>query len=114
MGYMRHHAVCVTDHGHGDFIETAYAKASELFSHVTLIVVSPVNHIRSFFVAPDGSKEEWPESDEGNRQRDDFIMFLNSLRYGDGSSPLSWCLVQYGDEHGNDCLLLSDQLEEIE
>ena len=51
-------------------------------------------------VAPDGSKEGWAESDAGDRARDLIVQVLKSYSYKDGSSPLKWVEVMFGDDEG--------------
>jgi hypothetical protein len=98
MGYMRHHAIVVT--GYDDRVTEAHRRAADVFlpGQVTEVVVSPVNDYRSFMVATDGSKEGWSESDDGDDRRAAFVGWLNDQRYGDGSSPFDWVVVQYGDD----------------
>ena len=57
-----------------------------------------VNNYRSFAIVPDGSKEGWPESDEGDEGRDRFIEWLDTQRYDDGSPRQRWVEVQFGDD----------------
>lgn len=110
MGYMRHHAIIVTGRS-GDFIEQARQKACQLLGMVVSPVLdSVINSYQTILIAPDGSKEGWEESDAGDQRRDQFIAFLKSLRYSDGSSPLSWCEVQYGDDGDDDRLLESSRV----
>lgn len=100
MGYMRHHAIVVTSGT--DRIEEAHAKALEIFGEdVTAIQRSLINGYSTFFVGPDGSKEGWEASDEGNRRRDVFVVWLDAQRYDDHSSWLKWAVVQYGDDDGS-------------
>jgi hypothetical protein len=99
MGYMRDHAIVVTGE-HGDFIDRAHAKAIALGCCVSEITAPVINSARSFFVAPDGSKEGWTESDAGDDRRAALIEFMDSLRYSDRSSPLRWVEVQFGDDNG--------------
>lgn len=100
MGYMRHHAIVVTDGGYGDHIELAEEAATAHGCAVSPIVKSPTNGYRSFLVATDGSKEGWPESDTGDERRAAFLAWLETTRYEDGSCPLRWVEVQYGDDEG--------------
>lgn len=100
MGYMRHHAILVT--GWGDAIESLHARAEEMFHGVAWVSpLSPpqINNYRSFFVAPDGSKEGWATSDAGDAAREDFILSI-----GD-SDCSAWAEVQFGDEDGDDRIL---------
>ena len=57
-----------------------------------------VNGSRSFLVAPDGSKEGWLESATGDAMRSEFVAYLRSLAYEDGSTPLSWVELSYGGD----------------
>lgn len=112
MGYIRHHAIIVTA-TYGDWIERAHSVAHALltkhrpqdwplFDHQPLIteVVGPAqNDTRSFAILPDGSKEGWAESDAGDAFRERFVAWLREQAYEDGSSPLKWVEVQYGDEN---------------
>ena len=99
MGYISHHAIVVTDDGYGDFIDKAHAYAVELFGPlVSGIITSKVNGNRSFFVAPDGSKEGWDDSDIGDIDRGRLITYLRTFEYEDYSTPLAWVEVQYGDD----------------
>lgn len=101
MGYMRHHAIVVTS-VFGDKIKAAHEKALEIFKHFPDRRVSPIlgaviNGYQSFFVAPDGSKEFWTDSDDHDEYRKEFRRWLRSQCYEDGSSPIEWVEVQYGD-----------------
>lgn len=97
MGYMRHHAIIVTSFD-DDEAKAAHTMAETLGMSVTDIVSSPVNHYLSFMVATDGSKEGWTHSEDGDARRRQFIAWMDTRRYGDGSGPLCWVEVQYGDD----------------
>ena len=99
MGYERQSAIIVTGRNN-DAVDRAHAEAVRLGMTVTPIVTSPVNYVRTFLVAPDGSKECCPESEEGDRQHDALVAWLNAQRYKNDSSPLDWVEVQYGGEIG--------------
>jgi hypothetical protein len=94
---MQHHAIVVTTYDEATIIE-ARAKAVEIGCAVSEIVNSPINGYRSFFVAPDGSKLGWVESDRGDAQRDQFVAWIRAEAFGDGSSYLDWAEVKYGDD----------------
>jgi hypothetical protein len=105
MGYFRHHAIVVTSWNEAH-IRRAHHEAEQRFQD-TAAWVSPlsetgVNGYHSFFVAPDGSKEWWPESDQGDKTR---AAFLDWLRDDDGY--YSYAEIQFGDEGGDDRLLRS-------
>ncbi len=99
MGHIRHHAVVVTSLDEG--IEPFHAKAVEIFGGaVSAIVNSEVNGYRSFLVAPDGSKEGWEVSADGERRRHEFIAYLTQRRRDHPWDALDWVLIQYGDDLG--------------
>lgn len=75
MGYIRHHAIVVVGWD-ADRVQKAHAKAIELEMQATDVVVSHTNAYYSFMVAPDGSKEGWPESDAGDIRRDAFVAWM--------------------------------------
>jgi hypothetical protein len=99
MGYMTQHAIIVTS-WESELLKEAHRKAVTTFdSPVSMMSPETVNGYRSFFVAPDGSKEGWPESEAGDNQRDSFIEWMEGQRSDDDyRSSLSWVEVQYGDE----------------
>ena len=98
MGYMRHHTIVVTSWDE-KILATAHAEAYRIFdATVSEIVLSPVNGYVSFFVAPDGSKEGWDSSDTGDAKRAEFIAWLRTQVYEDGSSSLTWFEAFYGDD----------------
>lgn len=97
MGYMRHHALVITS-WHED-LPKIHARAVELCAHlVSPIVRGSCNGYASFFIAPDGSKEGWDISDDGDDNRSTLISELEAMRYEDGSSPIDWVEVQFGDD----------------
>lgn len=108
MGYERNNAIVVSAR-FGDWIDKAHAEAVRVFNQeeetfsdpwevVSEIITSPVNDVKTFLVAPDGSKEGWATSDLGDRRRAAFTDWLNAQRYEDMSSPIQWVEVQYGDD----------------
>ncbi len=115
MGYMRHHAIIITSWDENR-IADAHTKALEVCGGEEF-PVSPVsnaatNGYRSFAVFPDGSKEGWDASDEGDRCRKALVEWLDDQRYEDGSTSLAWVEVQYGDENHQTCVVShSDQAQ---
>jgi hypothetical protein len=99
MGYERHHSIVLTSWNEAKLTE-AHAKAVELGCTVSEITAEVVNGYRSFFVAPDGSKEGWPASREGWQRRCALIEWLRAQYYPDSSSPIEWVEVQFGDDNG--------------
>lgn len=109
MGYIRHHAIIVTG-TYDKWTENAHDEAvrlckMHLHKHaspkdiISKIIGPTVNGTTSFFIGPDGSKEGWDTSAAGDSFRDAFVEWLISQKYDDGSSPLSWALIQYGDDN---------------
>lgn len=99
MGYIRHHAIIVTTYD--EHIKKAFAKAKAIFgSRCSGIIPSPMNDYESIFIAPDGSKEGWADSDQGDVDRDEFVEWIEQQKYGDGSSPYKYVELFYGDDEG--------------
>lgn len=96
---MRHHAIIVTS-WKDDLLTAAHAEARRAFPHVSEILPSIVNHYGTFLIPPDGSKEGWQTSDEGDHRRDAFVAWLDQQRDEDGGSALDWAEVFYGDDDG--------------
>jgi hypothetical protein len=101
MGYKRHNAIVVTGWNESH-VKSAREKAVEIFGFqstwqiVSEIVNSPVNSYSSFFISPDGSKEGWLDSDNGNEKREAFKTWL--LNAKKQSMYFDWVEVQYGDD----------------
>lgn len=108
MGYIRHHAIIVTGGDWQKEFEPTYKEAEKLFKQISPIIESPINGYRSFFVAPDGSKEGWVASDKGDADRDKFKEILRK-------SHLDWVEIQYGDdERITKIINHSDEYDEYE
>lgn len=81
MGYIKHHGIVVSA-SNQKYIKNPHEKALEIFGEtVTEIIESGINGYVSFFIAPDGSKEGWEESDRGDLNRD---QFKNWVKHYDG------------------------------
>lgn len=97
MGYQRHHAIVVTSWG-DEHIEPAHAFAIACFrdthAAVSEITSAGMNDYRSFFVAPDGSKEGWPDSDRADAAREQFVAWLREP----GPPWLDWVEVNFGGD----------------
>lgn len=106
MGYICHHAIIVTSWDR-KYIEPAREKALRIFPVVSEILESQENGYCSIFIPPDGSKEDWRESAEGNDRRAEFIKWLNAQAETDGGNCTGWVEVQYLDEAGNEKVLNS-------
>ena len=104
MGYMRHHIIVLT--GSEPEITTARDKAVGLFSYaaVSPLMLSTANAYLSFVVTPDGSKEGWGASEEGDNNRAAFIAWLRTehsypeCEDDPGGCRVDWVEVQFGDD----------------
>lgn len=112
MGYIRHNAIIVTSYDY-DKISEAYDIAKSIFRKYGIsrlvgpIIGSVANEYKTFFIAPDGSKEGWDISNAGNDARDEFIHWLQEDYCYD------WAEIQYGDEVGNQCITSASNMGEI-
>jgi hypothetical protein len=108
MGYHRHHAIVVTSYRE-QYVKAAHADAVSIFDGTACAVsaVTPVaiNGYCSFFVAPDGSKEGWGDSDTADRAREDFIAAIerrgrtwNDARGFDTGYFVNWAMVEFGGD----------------
>ncbi len=79
MGYHIHHSIVVTS-WEKKHLGMAHEKAVEIFPQelVSEIQGSIRNGYKSFFVAPDGSKEGWKESDEMDVKRREFMKWAKA------------------------------------
>jgi hypothetical protein len=95
MGYIRHHAMVVTDGGYGEDINEAHKFATLCELNPTPIMHSPSNGYRSFFIPSDGSKEGWEQSHAGDENRARFKKFMRKrLPY------IDWAEIAYGGDDG--------------
>lgn len=97
MGYVRHNAIVVTSYN-DEIISDAHTEATQLGCLVSPVVKGGVNSYHSFLIAPDGSKEGWLESHDGDLRCAEFKMWTRTVRHSDGSSPLEWVEVAYGSD----------------
>lgn len=99
MGTIRHNVIIVTcdSYNHKDMIKV-HMKAVELFGMlVTSITSTPTNGFLTFFIAPDGSKEGWGESNEHDIKRKELCDYIDTFAYKDGSSSFKYVDVCYGE-----------------
>lgn len=97
MGYIKHHAIIVTAWDDAA-IEAAHIAAEESGALVSPISASGTNGYRSFCVFPDGSKEGWEASMDGDTRREDIIRFLREQAEGNDGHACEWCEVSYGHD----------------
>ena len=92
----RHHAIVVTC-WQDKHIEQAHGLAVENNLSPTDITPSGVNGYRSFLIPPDGSKEGWEESSQGDDRRDAWIKAMTDL--GE-DNYCEWAELAYGNDDG--------------
>ena len=102
MSYTRHNAVIVTAHGYvfrsqSDFPPPdVEAFRQSLPEGWRPLVIGPARSAFedyvSFVFLPDGSKEYWPESDDGDRYRQQFTDLFR-FAYEDGSTPFDVLVI---------------------
>lgn len=97
MGYIINHSIVVTSWS-DDLIAEARVYAASTGAQVSEVVSTAVNGGGSFLVAPDGSKEDWRESDTGDKQRATIKAFLVSKQHSDGSNSLKWYEVEWPED----------------
>lgn len=111
MGTMRHNAIVVTS-WKAEAIDAAAAEARRI--GLTVLGPSPaaLNGYRTLLICPDGSNEGWEESNCGDELRKRFREWTRTLRYEDGSSPLEWCEVTYGNDDYDAAVCASEWTEQ--
>ncbi len=91
MGTISHNAILVTDSDE-EWLKRAASKAAE----IGCIVLGPsdagTNAYRTVVVCPDGSKEGWKSSDDGDLRREAFVKWLHAER-----QYCEWAEVRYGE-----------------
>ena len=99
MGYIRHHAIVVTT-SFSDVLQEARARALLTGCLVTPVVEGHANGYATFCVVPDGSKEGWETSLNGDEARDAFVEWLRAQQWEFGDPKLEWAEVWYGHDDG--------------
>ena len=93
MGYIRHSAIILTG-----WKDEHIAAAKDKAEIIGLQVIGPskevTNGYKTICVVPDGSKEGWPESNQGDERRREFTDWLNASF----DIYLEWVEVDYGDD----------------
>lgn len=119
MGYIAHDAVIVTtgDHRKGGLPDIDSFRESlppEFQPLVIGPVKSAVNGYVSYVFLPDGSKEGWDTSDEGDEYRARFVALFNQ-RYEDGSTSDTWVAVRYGGaaEYGDAVRVTASHVDQL-
>lgn len=99
MGYIRHHAIVVTTWNE-DKLAEAHDRATAIGLRPTPIAEHQVNGGGSFLIPPDGSKEGWSDSEEGDNRRAQFRSWLRGTDSSDGGHYIEWVEVAYGNDDG--------------
>jgi len=103
MGVMCHHTIVVTGASAED-VAKAHHKATGLFSWVSPISPPFTNGYATFVVPPDGSKEGWSTSNEGDRRRAEFKDWL--ILHG----MCNWVEVAFGADYHSAKVTASNDL----
>lgn len=116
MGYIRHNAIIVTSDnyptGKEKFVQV-YDKAKKLFGElVSNIITSKINGYISFFIAPDGSKEDWEISYKHDTKREKLCNFIESLAEVDGSNAIKFVDVSYDEAYKANIQRTNKRVEE--
>jgi hypothetical protein len=93
MGYTVHHAIVVTGFDK-ELMGKLREEADAAGLRPTPLTPSGVNFCVSFLIPPDGSKEGWPASNDGDERRAKFKTLLRG-------STCEWVEVQYSNEQGD-------------
>jgi hypothetical protein len=101
MGYIVHDAVVVTVSGGIDPPPDVEAFRQSLPDKWRRLVIGPVEGVvngdHSYAFLPDGSKEGWPDSDDGDQYRKQFIRLFD-FAYEDGSTPYDVAEIRFGGD----------------
>lgn len=92
MGYIRHNAIVATAWDES-LAKTLFDFASRLGAN-PLISEKAVNGYVTVVIPPDGSKEGWASSDDGDLRREEIVKLLMSAGF-------EWLEVAYGWDDGS-------------
>lgn len=95
MSYTTFHSIIVHHHSNEE-AKRGREVALEIGLQATDIVRAPSNNWHTFLIPPDGSKEDWTESDEGDRRRAEFCAWVEAQMHDDGSNCFQVLLVDSG------------------
>lgn len=93
MGYIRHDAIVATSWNE-DHLRKARTKAEELGLEVSELVAGRMNGQQAFLIAPDGSKEGWQDSDDGDAQREAWKSWMRAQE----EMWVDWAHVNFGGD----------------
>jgi hypothetical protein len=101
MGHVRNHAIVIESWDRELLLKAHYMAQTLFGAFVTEITPAGVNGTHSFgafIVPPDGSKEGWQESKDGDARRQQLKDWLRKQAFDDGSSPLDWVEMRFGGD----------------
>lgn len=102
MGYIKHEAVVVTSFRAAELERVCEHFRQQMPEGFKQLLVGPirpvVNGDATYFLAPDGSKEGWQDSETGDALRADFIAALKDER--DLFPDIVH--ISYGGDHGHE------------
>lgn len=108
VGSALHHALIVTAsdeatiraaHDHArTLLDLRVVSVNSAADMLTPVLHTYLNGYCSFALLPDGSQEGYEDSDEGDRVRDELVMWLEAQRDEESSSRFDWVEVAYGSE----------------
>lgn len=100
MGTMQHKAMVVTGIDHGENkLTKAYKKARKLFPKqlVSKRLPALTNGYESFLIAPSGSKVGWNPDVDHETAMKEFVEYLETLKYSDGSTSVKYVYLTFGE-----------------
>ena len=115
MKNIRHHTIIITGNDKAKLerlrneIINLYKEKMEAkkgFTLVSPIVDSLINNFCTFFIAPDGSKEGYESSEDGDIIRKYVIELLKKQKDADGEDLFRFVEVFYGDDN-KECRILN-------
>lgn len=119
MGYLAHHTIVVTG-WQTEKVKEARHKAFLIFEDhfaksltgrggqlVSEVLFGVVNDQASFFIAPDGSKEGWGDSDTGDAARKEFLDWLR-----DSDNYCDYVEIVFGGDDHHDRVIRSNVNED--
>lgn len=107
MKNIKHHSIIITvkDFKMAEKIKNEVAflykknmEAKNGFELISPIIPGLINNYYSFFISPDGSKEGYDLSDDGDKIREKTIQLLNRYLSMDPTLELNYVELFYGDE----------------
>jgi hypothetical protein len=93
MGHFHHHTIVVTAYRMSE-LDHLREDCIRLGAICTEVVSSKRNDFYHFMIAPDGSKEGWKASNEGDERREEIKWLLR------GNTWVSWFEAGYGSDSG--------------